>query len=366
MSLEDEVRKSRKEITTDGYEMSLGEIMSLYSSKELIINPQYQRYFRWDISQKTKFIESILLGIPLPAIFVFQSEQGVWELVDGLQRISTILEFTGLLRKEDSDALYPPSILEGTKMLPSLARSSWNGEGHRGLPKPLQLDFKRARMRVEILKRESDPQSKYELFQRLNTGGSTLTEQEIRNCVMVMIDPTFATWVNSLTEYPAFRNSIAITDNAERRQKASELVLRFIVYRHRPYEGGLDVHEYLDDGLIHIASDSQFNRATEAKAFKDTFGLIFNALGDDAFRRYDGSKFSGMFLISAFEAITIGVSQNLDRLKSLAKPKRSAFVRDKVKALWKDSTFRKNSGAGVRGTTRLSNLLPLAESFFRI
>src|SRR5688572_7278147 len=122
MPLEDEVQKSRKEITTDGYEMSLGEIMSLYSSKELIINPQYQRYFRWDISQKTKFIESILLGIPLPAIFVYQSEQGVWELVDGLQRISTILEFTGLLRQEDNDALYTPSTMEGTKMLPSLAR----------------------------------------------------------------------------------------------------------------------------------------------------------------------------------------------------------------------------------------------------
>jgi hypothetical protein len=167
MPLEDEVQKSRKEITTDGYEMSLGEIMSLYSSKELIINPQYQRYFRWDISQKTKFIESILLGIPLPAIFVYQSEQGVWELVDGLQRISTILEFTGLLRQEDNDALYTPSTMEGTKMLPSLARSTWNGDADHGLPKPLQLDFKRARMRVEILKRESDPQSKYELFRDL-------------------------------------------------------------------------------------------------------------------------------------------------------------------------------------------------------
>jgi hypothetical protein len=183
---------------------------------------------------------------------------------------------------------------------------------------------------------------------------------------MVMIDPTFAKWISSLTEYPAFRNSIAITDNAERRQKASELVLRFIVYRHRRYEGGLDVHEYLDDGLIHLASDSQFKRTVEAKTFKDTFGLIFNALGEDAFKRYNGSKFSGMFLISAFEAITIGVSQNLDALKSLASAKRSAFVRDKVKALWKESTFRKYSGAGVRGTTRLTNLLPLAQSFFKV
>ena len=61
MTLEDEIKRSRQEITTDGYEMSIGELISLYNSKELVVNPQYQRYFRWDISQKTKFIESVLL-----------------------------------------------------------------------------------------------------------------------------------------------------------------------------------------------------------------------------------------------------------------------------------------------------------------
>jgi len=93
MSLEKEIKKARKEIVSDGYEMSLGEVMNLYKEDELKINPEFQRLFRWDITRKTRFIESILLSIPIPPIFVFQDEDGNWELIDGLQRLSTVLEF---------------------------------------------------------------------------------------------------------------------------------------------------------------------------------------------------------------------------------------------------------------------------------
>lgn len=87
MSLEDQILAARREIKPDGYDMSVGEIMNLYRNKELVINPAYQRLFRWKPLQKTRFIESLLLGIPIPPIFVFQSELGVWELIDGLQRM---------------------------------------------------------------------------------------------------------------------------------------------------------------------------------------------------------------------------------------------------------------------------------------
>lgn len=72
---------------TDAYQMSIGEIVNMYSEKEITIDPEFQRLFRWDIGQKSKLIESLLLGIPLPSIFVFENEEGGWELIDGLQRI---------------------------------------------------------------------------------------------------------------------------------------------------------------------------------------------------------------------------------------------------------------------------------------
>ena len=76
--------------------------------------------FRWEIGQKSKLIESILLGIPIPSIFVFERQDAKWELIDGLQRISTILEFMGQLKHPVTNYLEPPTALVATYYLPSL------------------------------------------------------------------------------------------------------------------------------------------------------------------------------------------------------------------------------------------------------
>ena len=205
MSLESEIEKARKEIVSDGYDMSLGEVMNLYKEDELKINPEFQRLFRWDITRKTRFIESILLSIPIPPIFVFQDNDGNWELIDGLQRLSTILEFSGILKKSDGN-ISAPSILEGTKFLPSLSNKYWKAwnEGDSSIDKSLQMQIKRSRIRVEILLKESDENAKYELFQRLNTGGAQLSEQEVRNCVAVMINPSFNELIKRLSKFSSF------------------------------------------------------------------------------------------------------------------------------------------------------------------
>src|SRR5579884_211987 len=90
--LESEIRRARLEISADTISMSISELTSLYREETLIIRPEFQRLFRWNIEQKSRLVESVLLGIPLPSLFVAQSEEGTWELVDGLQRVSTLLE----------------------------------------------------------------------------------------------------------------------------------------------------------------------------------------------------------------------------------------------------------------------------------
>lgn len=122
--LTEEINKAQRLVRTDAYQMSLGEIVSMYESQEIIIHPEFQRLFRWNVGQKSKLIESLLLGIPLPSIFVFEKEDGKWELIDGLQRLSTILEFMGLLRTPEGD-IRAPSVLEATKYLPSLHNVVW-------------------------------------------------------------------------------------------------------------------------------------------------------------------------------------------------------------------------------------------------
>ena len=368
MPLEEEINVAKHEIVTDGYEMSIGEIMNLYRDFELIINPNFQRYFVWHEGQKTRFIESIILGIPVPPIFVYQNEDSVWELVDGLQRLSTILEFAKQLRLPDGD-IAPPSILNGTKMLPSLANRTWDAfedVNSEPIGRAQQLEIKRARMRVEILKKESDPLAKFELFQRLNTGGTQLKPQEVRNVVMLMIDKGFHDWVHDLAGQESFLSAISLSDQQLQRQMPVELAIRFLVYRNVPYRSGLDVHEYIDDAVIELARSETFDREAEAKIFRRTFTILYDAMEGNAFKRWNGERFTGMFLMSAYEVVAFGVSQNIEEIEGLPPLDRQEFIKSAIIEMWEDAKFQHNSGAGVRGTTRLRNLLPVANEYFRL
>lgn len=366
MSLESEIKDAKHNIITDGYDMSIGELVNLYKDKELIINPNFQRYFVWSDSQKTRFIESIILGIPVPSIFVYQNEKGVWELVDGLQRLSTIFEFVGVLRKPDGD-IAGPSTLNGTKMLPSLANRAWAeipDSDAREIGLEQQLEIKRSRMRVEILKKESDSQAKFELFQRLNTGGTQLKPQEVRNAVMIMINKSFHDWLHELAYSDDFLACIDPSEKQKQRQFPVELALRFFVYRNVPYQSGLDVHEYIDSGMMQIATSTEFDKDEEGEIFRKTFSFLKNALGRKPFKKWDGNRFAGKFLISAYEIVAYGVSQNVDKLADLSSRQRKKVVTEQIKEIWNNPTYLENSGAGVRGTTRLRNLLPIAGDLF--
>ncbi len=120
-----EIESKKTEFKTDSYPMSIGELVNLHKDGELVINPDFQRYFRWSNTQKSRFIESILLGIPIPSIFLFQREDGIWEVVDGLQRISTLLQFMSELPEVDDVPKKDRLVLEGTKYLPHLEGMVW-------------------------------------------------------------------------------------------------------------------------------------------------------------------------------------------------------------------------------------------------
>jgi hypothetical protein len=358
----EEVQAARKKVVTDGYEMSLGELINLYRDDELKIDPVFQRLFRWEDERKSRFIESILLGIPFPPIFVFQNEAGIWELIDGLQRLSTLFQLTGDLKGERAQEL-GPLILNGTEFLPNLDGKRWteSAEGvGDGIGQVLQIEIKRARVRVEILKNESDPTAKFELFQRLNTGGAGLTEQEVRNSIAVSINPAFYNWLIGLSNNDAFKRTTAQTEAAIEEQAGVELVLRFLAFRSVPYRAGLDVHEYLDSALMRMATAPTYDRNSEGDVFTKSFQYLDEALADRAFKRWNGQAFTGKFLMSVFEVLATGVSRNLTALDAMPAAARSAFILGAAKALWNNNVFTTNSGAGVRGTSRLAKLLPIA------
>ena len=367
MSLQEEIDKTRKEIRTDSYSMSIGEWISLYQQNEIDIHPDFQRFFRWSEHQKSTLIESILLGIPIPPIFVSQRDDGIWDVIDGLQRLSTIYEFVGILQPEKQDPQDPPFVaLQKTTYLPSLKGKKWNDpdDKNNSLTQTQRLLIKRSKIAVNIVEKESDQMIKYELFQRLNTGGSIATPQEVRNCILLMLNKDLYNLMHSLAESELFKSCIALSDRLYEEQYHMELVLRFILLFDQDNESlqklGGDVSEFLTARMREMALNNNLDNSHIETAFNVTFNILNDRMGDNSFKRYRAKddRFIGGFLLSAYEVIALGIGSHYKN------PPPQDKISDRIKSIWSNPTYQNWSGAGVNAARRLPYLIPLGRKVF--
>lgn len=364
-----EIENAQKLVKTDAYQMSVGEIVNMYKEGELLINPDFQRLFRWQIGQKSKLIESLLLGIPLPSIFVFERDDSKWELIDGLQRISTLLEFMGILKKPNSDELCIPSILVGTSYLPSLDNIVWEKNKsissvptreQRELSNAMQLSIRRSRISVEILKRPSENSTKFDLFQRLNAGGTPANPQELRNCAIIMTNPDFFQHIKQMAHD---RNFITVTETTveqREKQKHMEYISRFLVYSNIKYDGKLDIEEYIDKGLIQLAKEKISKRQSDT--FFSTFEILNRVSSKNSLRRITEGKHTGRVGWAAFECIAVGIAQNLTNILNKSRP--DVYVRNRINAFWESPELEKFLSPGLTGTTRIQRTIPFGKIWF--
>lgn len=306
--LECQIAEARRTISSDGYPMSIGELTNMYRDGELLIRPEFQRFFRWSNIQRSRMVESLLLGIPLPSIFVAQSENGKWELIDGLQRVSTILQLQGELKDT------PPLQLTGTKYLPGLEGMYWESDKEESFTDAQRLDIKRSKIDVKIIKRESSPEAKFDLFQRLNSYGSSLTSQELRSALLVAVSADFFAWIEQLASNESFIKCTLLSDRLLDERFDLELVLRFLVLHARPESkltlGALrDFSQVLDDESVVLASGYPIGKESLENVFIKTFEHIAANGADLVFRKWDAEQesFKGSFLNTAFEIFGLGI-----------------------------------------------------------
>lgn len=365
-ALEEEISTRRRNIFTDAYPMSIGEFTNLYRDGEVDAHPEFQRIFRWDTMQRTRLIESILLGIPLPSIFVAQSDDGIWDIVDGVQRISTILQFQGVLKDDEGKAVKPDPLL-GTDLLPSLESVVWESDDSSipSLTRAQRLDFKRFKLNLNIVKRESSIQSKYDLFQRLNSYGSQATPQEVRSCVLIGSNRDFYYWIKELASNENFLSTVALSERLLNEQYHLELALRFLVFRQLPSAaistiGNLG--EYLTAASLAMALDSSFDYDAQTSAFVETFRILDEAGSDQVFKRWSTGKnrFQGAFLNTAFEVVAMGLGYHIDAPPNL----KEVSVLDRAKAFWSTETYSAGFATGVRADTRMAKSIPLGREIF--
>lgn len=364
MSLKKAVEKKRREISSDNISMSIGEMLNLYKDDELDIHPEFQRVFRWQPEQKSRLVESLLLGIPLPPIYVATNEDGVWEVIDGVQRLSTIFEFMGELKgpeSEDSEeiTLRPEISLNGTKHLPEL-----EGVNYSSLDKTLRLEFKRTRLDVKVLSRDSQGKNagKFDLFERLNTYGQPLSPQELRNCILVSLNPRMFKWLKELAQDESFRNCTLLSEAQLMERYDMDLVLRFLTLRDIDPKGIGDVHEFLRDRMEEFALSEDYDFIEEERVFREVFKFLDESAGSNALRSWNAEKndFRGGFSLAGYEGIVIGLGRHWEALRVKLE---NVDGLDLIKSVWSQPEYKK-SFSGLRARERMVRVIPAAERVF--
>ncbi len=213
--------------------------------------------------------------------------------------------------------------------------------------------------------KESDERTKYDLFQRLNTGGSSLSSQELRNCILISINHTMYEELRKLSHDENFISSVSLTDRAIIEQYDVELVLRFLVFRKLEGEilrniGNLDA--FLTEKMEEMAFSKDLDMNKEARYFEKTFALLADTTKNNSFRKYDPAKerFLGGFLVSAFEAVALGVGYNLDLIE-----KKQIDIEQKIRQLWQMQEFIGSAGSGINASRRIAKVVPLSRRLFR-
>lgn len=370
--LDEQLGIHRTEIKTDQWSVSIGEIFSMYEREKLRINPAFQRFFRWSDEQKTLLVESVLLGFPIPPLFFAQNNEGILEVVDGVQRLSTLLQLRGMLRQpsgEGGDPYANPLVMTAGQYLDSLEGVAWDqGVADRAglhvtgvLTDAQRSDIEFAKLNATIIQRSSSGQSKYDVFRRLNSYGEPLTPQETRAALIASVSSECLEWLGELARAEATAELLSLSDRQLERQYDVELVLRFFYLAERDELSQTELRGFarvLDDYGLEIASEYPSERTDRlGQVFAETMRLVQDTgSGTGYFRRYYPGEdiFKGPFLNTAFEALGSSIGYRLNRNL----PLRDDLV-EAAKEFWGRGELEGGFATGRSTESRLSEYVPI-------
>jgi hypothetical protein len=307
--------QEKRIITETNREKLPNFVESLKRPGYLQIRPFYQRRARWSVERQSQLIESFIINVPVPPLFLYEKAYNSYEVMDGQQRISAIKSFYNNEFK-----------LKGLALWPEL-----NGRTYSSLPAKIQAGIDRRSISYIVLLNESADEGEEALFlkqlvfERLNTGGVKLEHQEVRNC---LYEGKFNQLILKLSRRPIFAEAWGIPapspdedfrppeDLVENRKYSEmedvELVLRFFALRHaanfrRGMQGFLDLY------MMQARSFNEEDVSGLETIFDATLGLAHQIYGDKLFRPYDvgAEEWVKSAQKAFYDAVMVGLSQNL-------------------------------------------------------
>lgn len=329
-------------------------VSALGRSGWLELQPFYQRRIRWDVQRKSRLIESFIMNVPVPPCFLYESEFAKYEVMDGQQRISTISEF-----------YQNDFALKGLEQWPEL-----DGMHYTDLPSEVRRGLDRRSISYVVLLKESTKTRSDELllrqqiFERLNTGGVELENQEIRHCIY---HNEFERMIVQLSKHPAMREAWGLEPWTEEedakpsmrllksphfsKMQDVEFVLRFFALRHvEHYRMGMQ--SFLDEYMVRSRNFNEEDVAFLKAHFHAVIELAKEIFGDNLFRPWDEKrgKWATSPQIAYADATMIAIGRNLNSGAVLVQ--RKADVLEAVKVMLAESpagafTGKKNTRLDV-------------------
>jgi len=353
-ALEQKYRKEMRQIVSQKIDLPISTLPGMIK-EQIELNPEFQRRDRWDVHKQSRFIESIIMNVPIPPVFLGEDQYGKYVVLDGRQRLTAIKDFLNNIYK-----------LDGLEVWEDL-----NGQNYNDLQKnKLAPAVTRRFVPAVVILKESSPQVKYDVFDRLNTGGVVAEPMEIRNAVF---QGGFNKLIRQLAELPEFRRLWDIPSDPRELEKNRlyramsdiELVLRFFALSH--YEQmDMRFRDYLGDFMEKRNKEYAHNQglaSTDRTLFERAIENCWIVFGDSVFRRPSTDKKSAPLA----DAVMISLS---GYGPNVVEPK-AGEIRAAIGKLLsgddeKAQEFQKAFGTGTNGKGAIRTRIELAREAVRV
>lgn len=342
--IEDEESTPKEfEIATIPADFTLETLYNKWKSEEIVI-PKFQRGFVWKKRQSTMLIESFMMGLPVPQIFLYTDVEQKLLIIDGQQRLRSIFYFfEGYFGEPDE---------RGKRTVFKLSeineKSKWYNKSFDEFEDPSKRRFKNSVLRAIIVKQldPDDDTSVYHIFERLNTGGTLLKDQEVRNCVYggklneLLLD---------LNQYPAWRRILG-KPKPDSRQKDIELILRYMALFNWLAQYKKPMKDFLSTYMKRQKNPKDDFLNEERRRFQETCDLVIKTLGDKPFSP------RGPLNASVFDSLFTAFAKNVNKCPS--------DIQLRYQRLLKNGDFDTSTRSATTDPERVSQRFELAMNLF--
>jgi hypothetical protein len=268
------LRANQREVLTRPGEPEVGSLHEKYKRGRLVLQPEFQRQYVWDRKKASRLVESVLLRVPLPIIYLSEQPDGKEYVIDGQQRLTSLFAFI--------DGRFPNG--EPFKLAGLTAYEELNKKAFPEIGQEFQDRIQYYNLRTVTLLKQSDPDLKFEIFERLNTGSEPLNDMELRNCVY---RGRYNALLKELAGDPDFRALLKLS-GPDTRMRDVELVLRFASFFHFSYlRYTSPMKRFYNQDMEKYQNISDQEAEVLRSAFKNALFLVRSLLGTDrAFKRY--------------------------------------------------------------------------------